>query len=169
MNTKTQKIPKTYKRLGFEKLDAAEIVSRLNIALSTYQVFYHKLQNFHWNVVGSDFFDVHAVTEEMYTRSIKDIDALAERIRVFGEIPTYRISGYVRDSIISESSHDMSGEFMMAELAEDLQKLIETFVDVHEHAAKNGDIGSLHMAQEIVYQLETDHWKLTSWMNRMYK
>ncbi len=160
---------KPYSSLGFDKLEAAEIVSRLNISLCTYQVFYHKLQNFHWNVVGSDFFDVHDVTEELYRESVNDIDRIAERIRVFGEVPTYRMSAYLRDSIVSETSHDKSAEFMMKDLTGDIQKLIETFLDLHEYAASNGDVSSVRLSEELIAKLELYHWKLTAWMNRRYQ
>lgn len=164
-----QYTPKTYRKLGFEKLEVAEIVSRLNITLCSYQVFYHKLQNFHWNVVGSDFFDIHDLTEELYTTSVADIDRVAERIRVFGETPKYRLSSYIRDSIITETSHDKSAEFMMKELVDDIQKLIETILDVHEYASRNGDVSSTRMAEDLIAKLEISHWKLTAWSNRQYK
>lgn len=159
---------KPYRKLGFEKLEVAEIVSRLNISLCTYQVFYHKAQNFHWNVVGSDFFDVHELTEELYRQSVVDIDRIAERIRVFGEIPKYRMSDYLRDSIISETSHDKSAEFMIKDLVGDIQKLIETVLDVHDYATRNGDVSSARLAEDLIARLEIYHWKLSAWMNKRY-
>ena len=154
---------KQAKRLGFKKLETAEIVSRLNITLCTYQVFFHKLQNFHWNVVGSDFFDVHDITQEMYEKSLKYIDDIAERIRVFGEVPEVKMSEYLKHSIVEESPYDKSAEFMFYDIIADLEKLTETFLDVYEHAANNGDIGTAHMVSKYVKDLETYHWQLSAW------
>ena len=97
------KVEKSANRLGYDKLGTAEIVTKLNASLSTYQVFFHKLQNFHWNAVGSDFFDVHEITEEMYKMALNDIDDIAERIRVFGKKPEDKLSEYLKKSIIHES------------------------------------------------------------------
>lgn len=161
-------IEKQHKELGFKKLEVAEIVSRLSIALSSYQIFYHKLQNFHWNVVGSDFFDVHEHTEKLYKNSQDNIDKIAERIRVLGEVPPYKLKDYLYNSIVKESDHEQSAEFMFGEIVNDIQKLIETLLDVHGYAAKNGDIGTIHITQKMVENLELNHWQLSSWLNRKY-
>ena len=38
----------------------------LNELLSDLNVFYRKLQNYHWNVTGQDFFQAHSKLEELY-------------------------------------------------------------------------------------------------------
>jgi starvation-inducible DNA-binding protein len=159
---------KPYSKLGYKKIEVAEIVSKWNIALSTYQIFFHKAQNFHWNVVGSDFFDIHDLTEKIYRTSLEDIDMIAERIRVFGETPRYRMNEYISESLISETTHDKSGEFMMIEMTGDIQALIEALLDTHEFATKNGDVSSIKLSQDIIAKLETYHWKLTSWLNQRF-
>ena len=59
MNTTLTKenIKKPFKKLGFTYLDTAEIVINLKQLLADYQVHYHRLRNFHWNVEGADFFE----------------------------------------------------------------------------------------------------------------
>lgn len=159
---------KSYQKLGFQKLEAAEVVKHLNITLCTYQVFFHKLQNFHWNVIGNDFMDIHMITEELYRQSLENIDEIAERIRVFGETPKYTMKAYAQDSIIEETTHDKSADFMVLEILEDIEALSETMLDIHEYAAKNGDIGSTHMVEKMIKNLETYHWKLSAWRNSKF-
>lgn len=157
-----------FKRLGFKKLETSEIVSALNTSLASYQIFFHKLQCFHWNVIGNDFYDVHDVTEEMYKKGLAHIDELAERIRVFGQIPEVRLSQYLKLSIVEESSPDKSSEYMMYDLLSDLEKLSETLLTVHEYAGKNGDIGTVYMVSRMIKELETNHWKLSSWTSSKF-
>jgi len=159
---------KPYNKLGYDKLEVAEIVSKLNVTLSTYQIVFHKAQNFHWNVVGSDFFDIHELTEEIYRSSLEDIDRIAERIRVFGETPRYKLGEYLNESLVEETSHEKSGEFMMMEMTRDIQALIESLLDAHEYATKNGDVSSIKLAQDIISKLELYHWQLTSWLNQRF-
>ena len=166
--TKTE-LSNNAEKLGFRKLESAEIITELNTVLSTYQVFFHKLQNFHWNVVGGDFFDIHDMTEEMYNSALGDIDELAERVRVFGQIPVYKMSEYLERSLIKESQYDLSAEFMAKEITSDLQTLIETLIGFHEASALNGDIGGTHMASRMVKKMETNHWKLSAWCDRRFK
>ena len=75
---------KTFKKLGFTYLETAEIVVSLNTLLANYQVFYNKLRNFHWNIEGPEFFELHEEFENEYNTVKENIDIVAERIRVFG-------------------------------------------------------------------------------------
>ncbi len=157
-----------FRQLGFAKLETAEIVKKLNTTLCTYQVFFHKLQKFHWNVVGSDFFDLHELTEDLYKNALNEIDEIAERIRVFGKKPYASMYEYLRESLLKESEEEKSAEYMTYEIINDLQVLAETFLDVHEYATKNGDIGTTHMIAGMIKKLETYHWQLSAWTNRKF-
>lgn len=156
------------KGLGFKKLETVEIINGLRRTLASYQIFFHKLQSFHWNVVGSDFYDIHDITESMYKEALENIDDIAERIRVFGKFPEVRLSQYLKESIIKESSHDKSSEFMILDLIMDIQKLTENLLDLYESSASHGDIATIHMCSRIVKELENYHWQLSSWSNRKY-
>ena len=41
-----------------------EIINNLNKMLCDLAVFYRKLQNYHWNIEGKDFFIIHEKLEE---------------------------------------------------------------------------------------------------------
>jgi starvation-inducible DNA-binding protein len=159
---------KQYAKLGFKKIESTEIVSALNRALASYQIFFHKLQGFHWNVLGNDFYDVHDITEDMYKKGLRNIDDIAERIRIFGQTPEVRLTGYLKQSGIKESSPDKSAEYMIYDMISDIEKLAEDMLNCHESAAKNGDIGTMFMVSKMINDLESYHWKLSSWTNRKF-
>ena len=46
-----------YLNLDPKKTEAT--VEQLNVLLADYHIYYQKLRNFHWNVVGENFFDLH--------------------------------------------------------------------------------------------------------------
>ena len=52
----------------------------LNLLLSNLNVFYRKLQNYHWNITGKDFFITHEKLEEYYNDINNQIDEIAEVI-----------------------------------------------------------------------------------------
>src|SRR5436190_16450982 len=60
--------------------DRKRIVDSLNVLLANYQVHYQKLRNYHWNVTGGDFFDIHQNLEEQYGEAQENIDLTAERV-----------------------------------------------------------------------------------------
>ncbi len=156
------------KQLGYTKLETAEIVSNLDKNLSNYQIFYHKLQGFHWNVVGGDFFEVHEVTEKMYKMAAENIDEIAERIRIFGVLPEVRLQNYMKNAIIEQTDTDKSSQLMIFELIKDIQSLTESLLGTHESASANGDVGTALMVSEMIKELETFHWQLSSWANRRF-
>ena len=53
-------------------------VEQLNVLLADYHIYYQKLRNFHWNVVGENFFDLHEKFEEMYNDTLIKIDEIAD-------------------------------------------------------------------------------------------
>ncbi|MDC0257700.1 ferritin-like domain-containing protein, partial [Crocinitomicaceae bacterium] len=118
-------LKRTHKKLGLRGLEAVEIVENLNTSLSSYQIFYHKMQNFHWNVEGPDFFDIHDITEKLYKESMKNIDTIAERVRLLGGVPNYRLSDYINNSKIVEDTHDLSGDNIKVILLEDVETLLK--------------------------------------------
>ena len=50
---------KTFRKIGFSSVETNNVVKALNLLLANYQVHYQKLRDFHWNVTGPDFFDLH--------------------------------------------------------------------------------------------------------------
>ena len=73
-----------YRRLGFSKLETAELVKAMNELIANYSVHYQKLRNYHWNVVSPHFNDYHKFFEGQYGEIEVFIDDIAERIRQLG-------------------------------------------------------------------------------------
>lgn len=157
-------LERTHKKLGLRGLEAVEIVENLNTSLSTYQIFYHKMQNFHWNVEGPDFFDIQDITEKLYKESMKNIDTIAERIRLLGGVPNYRLSDYINNSKIVEDTHDLSGDNIKVILLEDVETLLKVLSETADYSINHNDYGTVHVMQEMIHGLEMMHYKLQSWL-----
>jgi starvation-inducible DNA-binding protein len=95
-------IKKPFKKLGFSYLDAAEIIVNLRQLLIEYQVHYHKLRNYHWNIQGSNFFELHKEFENEYLKVQNQIDIIAERINVFGQQPQMTLNEVVKNATINK-------------------------------------------------------------------
>lgn len=160
--TDAEKKGKAYSRLGYTKLQTAEMVDSLNNLLANYSVHYQKLRNFHWNVKGADFFDIHEQFEQQYNTAKVAIDDIAERIRVFGQTPLSRMQDYLQDAEIQESGTDLTGLEMVREILSDYNFLLESMFKVIEIAIENGDSGTEDMIKGFVKKTEKNHWMLTS-------
>jgi starvation-inducible DNA-binding protein len=69
-----------------------DIATQLNNVLADTFTLYLKTHNYHWNVVGPRFRELHLMFEEEYNELWMAADIIAERIRALGQIApaTYR-------------------------------------------------------------------------------
>ena len=82
-----------------------ELENKLNEFLADLNVFYRKLQNYHWNVQGKDFFQVHSKLEELYNEINEQIDEVAEHILILGEEPLGTLKDYLEKTNITEAEN----------------------------------------------------------------
>ena len=82
------------------------LVKNLNCLLSDLNVFYRKLQNYHWNVKGKDFFIMHTKLEEYYNEINEQIDELAEHILMLNNEPLGTMKDYLNNTCIEEAKNE---------------------------------------------------------------
>ena len=75
----------------------------LNLFLANLNVFYRKVQNYHWNIIGDDFFNVHTKLEELYDEINTEIDEVAEHILSIGEMPLGTMKDYFKKQIMKRN------------------------------------------------------------------
>lgn len=155
-----------YARLGYTKLETAELVDALNKLLANYSVHYQKLRNFHWNVKGADFFDIHENFETQYNAVKVIVDDIAERIRVFGQTPYSTMKEYLQHADIKESGTDLTGLEMVQEILKDYEHLLESMFEIIEITIDIGDSGTEDMIKGFVKGTEKNHWMLTAFAHQ---
>ena len=160
----TAKDRKPFRKLGFTFLESAEIVVALNQLLANYQVQYHKLRNFHWNIEGRDFFELHQEFQNEYNTVKLNIDIIAERIRVFGLKPSMSMAQILEISEIKEVKTDkMSAIGMTTEVLKDFDILHNKMLDVVNAALDAGDNVTEQIVTDFMRNLEERNWMFTSW------
>ncbi|MBT8235374.1 MAG: DNA starvation/stationary phase protection protein [Bacteroidia bacterium] len=163
MNT-IETIKTKSKKLGFSHLETAEIVVNLNTLLANYQVFYHKLRTFHWNVEGPEFFELHEEFEKEYNKTQNHIDMIAERIRVFGIKPKFGLKKILEMSDIKERDDKISALEMVRELLKDFEILHSSLLDALNSSLNTGDVATEQMITDFIRDLEKRHWMFTSFL-----
>lgn len=151
-------------KLGWTAKETANISNSLNELLANYSVHYQKLRNYHWNVKGSDFFDLHEQFELQYNEALKFIDDIAERIRIFQETPLSTLQEYLEASEIKETSAELSSDLMVREILSDYRILLEHMFKVVEVAAEQGDSGTEEMVKVFINTVEKHHWMLSAFL-----
>lgn len=149
--------------LNIDKEGAQKTVQELNTLLADYHIYYQKLRNFHWNIVGRNFFDLHIQFEEMYNDAKLKIDEIAERILTLRYQPTSNLSQYLGISNITESQSDMEDHEMVGILLGDHQKLLQQMSKVVKTADACSDEGTIDLIGGYIRELEKTSWMLDAW------
>lgn len=153
-------------KLGWSAEETEDITQALNNLLANYSIHYQKLRNYHWNVKGSDFFDLHEQFEQQYNEALQNIDDIAERIRIFGKTPLSTLKEYLETAEIKETGSQLTSELMVRELLTDYRMLLQYMFTVVETAAEHSDSGTEEMVKVFINRVEKHHWMLSSFMSK---
>src|SRR5579872_3352507 len=128
--------------LGIPEKHLEAIALELNKVLADEFILYAKTRNYHWNVEGSNFMELHKFYESQFEQLDEVIDNVAERIRQLGHYTEARLKDYIAISHLEEQEYTNKQNEQLKNLLEDhesiimnLRKLIITFND------KYGDAG----------------------------
>jgi len=149
--------------LNLDKEKTNNTVNQLNILLADFHLYYQKLRNFHWNIVGKSFFDLHLKFEEMYDDTKLKVDEIAERILTLRYQPTSNLSEYLKLSNIKESKATLSDVKMIDTLIEDHTILLKQMRTVVQAAGEAGDEGTIDLIGSYIRELEKTTWMLDAW------
>lgn len=111
--------------LNLDKEKIKTIAVALNILLADYRLYYQKLRNFHWNIVGSNFFDLHEKFEQLYDDAKLKVDEIAERILTLRFQLVSNYSDYLKISNLEESPSEMKDIAMVKTLLKDHGTILE--------------------------------------------
>jgi len=148
--------------LHWSNTERERIVAALNELLGNYQVHYQKLRNYHWNVKGSDFFDLHLELEAQYREAQENIDLIAERVRVFHLRPLSTFAEYLKASTIQEDPTVPASDAMVKNLLGDYVMLLDQCVAGVDVAVELHDQGTEKMLKDFIALIEKHHWMLSS-------
>ena len=150
--------------IGLNKDDCEHIAVGLKHLLADTYTLYLKTHNFHWNVVGPQFRELHLMFEEQYTELATAVDDIAERIRALGSPAPGTYSEMGALTVIEETPGVPSSESMIKTLTEDNEAVVRTARQVLEQAQGAGDESSASLIGDRMVIHEKTAWMLRSLM-----
>lgn len=88
--------------IGIDEQNRAAIAQGLKHLLADSYTLYLQTHNFHWNVTGPQFRELHLMFEEHYTELAIAVDEIAERIRTLGFFAPGTYNQFAKLSAIEE-------------------------------------------------------------------
>lgn len=150
--------------IGLEIEESKVLVDKLNELLSNYQIYYQNLRNFHWNVTGPNFFELHAKFEELYTTANLRVDEIAERILTLGSRPYSSYQEYIDNAEIKEAMEVKDHIDMVEIVKNDLNILLKLERDTLTTANELGDEGTSSLMSDYITAKEKIVWMLSAYL-----
>ncbi len=150
--------------LGILETHLQAVGVELNKLLADEMVLYIKTRNYHWNIEGPNFNEMHKFYEQQFTDLDEMMDQIAERIRTIGHYTEARLADYLRLTSLIENAYtnfqNDQLKYLLAShetIINNLRRLIPLFANKHK------DLGS----SDLVTELLGKHEKM-AWMVRAY-
>lgn len=150
--------------IGLEIKESQVLTEKLNDLLANYQVYYQNLRNFHWNVTGPNFFELHAKFEELYNAANEAVDETAERILTLGARPLSSYQEYIETASIKEAKEITDPLKMVETVKNNMNTLLELERQTLEAAGESGDEGTASLMSDYITAKEKVVWMLSAYL-----
>lgn len=111
--------------VGLADEQRAGVVDALNLLLADEHVLYIRTRNYHWNVTGPRFNDLHKVFEAQYEQLAEIVDEVAENVRQFGGFTLGTMTEYTKVARLKEApGHIPDEDGMLRDLLEGHEAII---------------------------------------------
>jgi starvation-inducible DNA-binding protein len=142
--------------IGLEDNNRREVTRVLNNLLSDEYLLLTKTKNYHWNVTGPHFHDLHALFGYQYAKLDVLIDQGAERVRALGGNAFGTMTEFLRCTRLQERPGVHPGELTMVEdLYDDHQILLRSLRgSLAGNASLRCDIGTTELLTTAIQEHE---------------
>lgn len=152
--------------LGIPENHLKTVGLELNKLLADEFVLQTKTRNYHWNMEGPNFREMHLLFEEQVGDLDDMIDSIAERIRAIGSYAEARLEDYLRLTSLIEQpftsfQHDQLKYLLGSHetLINNLRRLIPVFGEKYK------DFGSADFATQLLGKHEKMVWMISAHLN----
>lgn len=148
--------------IGISTTDRAAVVEHLSRVLADTYTLYLKTHNFHWNVVGPRFNDLHAMFMGQYTAMWTAVDLVAERIRSLGAPAPGSYAAFAALTVIPEAEGVPPAAEMLRQLVDGHEAVCRTVRAAFPVAEDANDQVTLDLLTQRLQFHETTAWMLRS-------
>ncbi len=153
--------------IGLDAEALTQVVQGLQTLLADEVLLYIKTRNFHWNVEGPDFSELHKLFEEQYEQLDEIMDEAAERIRVIGGYSAGSMAEFLQLATLKEVPGGARTEGRMEQrLLDDHEQMARGLRTFAETCGELKDVGTEDFVTEVMKAHEKMAWMLRSYARR---
>lgn len=146
--------------IGIAEQDRISVAEGLKKLLADSYTLYLQTHNFHWNVTGPQFRDLHLMFEEHYTELATAVDVIAERIRTLGVAAPGTYKAFASLGSIEEVEGVPAAEEMLKILNQGHEQVVRTSREVLRTAQEAGDESTASLVSDRMRVHEKTAWML---------
>jgi starvation-inducible DNA-binding protein len=146
--------------IGINEQDRNDIATGLKHLLADSYTLYLQTHNFHWNVTGSQFRELHLMFEEHYTELAVAVDDIAERIRTLGVNAPGTYKAFAELSSIKEVDGVPDATAMVEILTQGHEQVVKTCRKVIKLAQAADDESTASLVGDRMRIHEKTAWML---------
>lgn len=145
-----------------QKKDSAFILQKL---LANQYLLYTKTRNYHWNIEGPSFLQMHEFYERLYTELELAFDEVAERIRQLGHYSEGRLKDFLKITDLEEQDYPNHQMEQITNLLNDHETIIRGLrSDVDKLTDDIKDSGTADFVTGMMEKHEQWAWFLRSYL-----
>ena len=146
--------------IGISASHREAIAEGLKKLLADSYTLYLQTHNFHWNVTGPQFRELHLMFEEHYTELALAVDEIAERIRTLGVAAPGTYKAYAALSSIEEVEGVPAAGEMVTILTHGHEQVVKTCREALKTAQAGEDESSSSLISDRMRIHEKTVWML---------
>ncbi len=140
------------------------LANELKPALADLFMVYTKLRNYHWNVEGVYFYQLHQLFEKLYDELADDIDEIAERIRILGVKAPATLHEYINLAKVKEQPGEYpEANEMVKNIIDDFEYLV---AEINKLAKRSQNLFEDEISAGLLYGL-VGRYEKHLWMIKM--
>jgi starvation-inducible DNA-binding protein len=143
-----------------------ELVEKMKVVLASTFAAGLKAQAYHWNVIGSDFPQLHEFFATIYEDYGGAVDPLAEHIRQLDAFVPQTLSRMAELSIIMEDEKVPTAEKMIANLQTCNENLMNAVIEAYEMAESQKMYGLSNYLQDRITAQSKLNWMIKATMGK---
>ena len=151
--------------IGIAEKNLQATANELQKLLADEYVLYTKTRNYHWNVEGPNFMEMHKFYESQYEQLDEIIDEVAERIRKIGHFSEARLKDFLELARLDEPGYTNDQTKQLKNLLSDHETIIKVLrKNITEFGDEYKDLGSSDFVTGLLQKHEMMAWFIRSYL-----
>jgi starvation-inducible DNA-binding protein len=151
--------------IGLTEKNSQAIAEKLNTILADEFLLSLKTRNYHWNVEGSNFMEMHKFYEGLYDELDEIVDEVAERVRTLGHYSEGRMVDFLKLTHLQEEAYSNDQNVQLKSLLNDHETMVRQLrKDIDLMQDKYKDAGNADFLTGLMEKHEKWAWFIRSYL-----